>query len=352
MSQTPPTAEASTPQKGANQEGAGGARRTVMSGMRTTGPLHIGHYFGTLRYWLKLQEQDACYFGAMDLHAMTTAYKRTADLEGFRRDMIATWVAFGIDPERSVMFVQSRVPEHIELFAFFAMITPMGWLERVPSWKDAEEEAKASETHNLGRFSYPVLQAADIAVYRGTHVPVGQDQVAHLELNREIIRRFNFLYKTKLPEPQALLTDTPVLAGTDGRKMSKSYSNYFGLIQEEKELQKNVKLMVTDPQRVRREDPGDPEVCSVYSYHKLFSPPQDVAWAAEGCRTAGIGCGDCKAKLFENINSFMKVPREKHRELLKDSHSLDSIIESGCERARDFAMRNLAQIRDKMKFEK
>ncbi len=318
----------------------------VMSGTRSTGALHLGHYFGWLSNCLKLQDQYECYFGIMDWHGMTTAYKSTKEIKNWNRDIFAEIVAWGLDPEKSTLFIQSDVPEHIELFMYFMNLTPMGWLERVPTWKDAEEEAKASDTHNLGRFSYPVLQAADIAVYGAALVPVGADQVAHLELTREIIRRFNHLYKAKLPEPKALLTETPSFPGLDGRKMSKSYNNSILLSEEEKSLKKKVNSMVTDPQRVRREDKGNPEVCPVYSYHKLFSSNEDLKWVVDGCTTAGIGCGDCKAKLCGNIEQMIKIPREKKKELLNNPKTLDSIIEAGREKARREARKNIQTIRD------
>ena len=261
----------------------------VMSGTRATGKLHVGHYFGALKNWIELQKSYECFFGVMDWHGMTTAYKRVDEIPQWNRDIFAELLAWGIDPQASTIFIQSQVPEHLELFMIFANLTPMGWLERVPTWKDAEEEAKASDTHNLGRFAYPVLQAADIAMYRAHRVPVGQDQVSHLELTREIIRRFNHLYKGKLPEPQALLTETPLVPGLDGRKMSKSYNNGLDLDEDEKSIQKKVRAMPTDPQRVRREDPGEPTRCNVYHFHKLFSSSEDVKWVEVGCRTAGIG---------------------------------------------------------------
>lgn len=318
----------------------------VMSGTRSSGALHLGHYFGWLSNCLKLQDQYECYFGIMDWHGMTTAYKNTKEIKNWNRDIYAEIVAWGLDPEKSTLFIQSEVPEHIELFMYFMNLTPMGWLERVPTWKDAEEEAKASDTHNLGRFSYPVLQAADIAVYGAALVPVGADQVAHLELTREIIRRFNHLYKAKLPEPKALLTETPSFPGLDGRKMSKSYNNSILLAEEEKSLKKKVNSMVTDPQRIRREDKGNPEVCPVYSYHKLFSSNEDLKWVVDGCTTAGIGCGDCKAKLCGNIEQMIKIPREKKKELLNNPKTLDSIIEAGREKARTEARKNIQTIRD------
>lgn len=320
----------------------------VMSGTRTTGPLHIGHYLGWLSNCLKVQNDYECYFGIMDLHGLTTAYKTASEIKNWNRDIFAECIAWGIDPEKSTLFIQSMVPEHIELFMYFANLTPMGWLERVPTWKDAEEEARANDTHNLGRFSYPVLQAADIAIYFGSLVPVGADQVAHLELTREIIRRFNSIYKGKIPEPKPMLTETPAFPGLDGRKMSKSYGNSILLSEEEKALKKKINGMVTDPQRIRREDTGRPEVCSVYAYHKQFSTADDLKWAFEGCTTAGIGCGDCKSKLCGNIEQMLKNPREKKKELLNNPKTLDSIIEAGCEKARKEARKNIQSIKDWM----
>jgi tryptophanyl-tRNA synthetase len=323
----------------------------VMSGMRVTGRLHIGHYWGTLQNWVKLQDEYECFFGAMDWHGMTTAYKSPKEIKPWTREMIAEFIAWGVNPEKSTLFVQSRVPEHLELFMIFANMVPMGWLERVNTWKDAVEEMKASDTHNLGRFAYPVLQAADIAVYRAQNVPVGADQVAHLEVSREIVRRFNHLYKAKLPEMTPLLTETPVVPGLDGRKMSKSYGNTLFLTEDsEKDLKKKVNMMVTDPARVRREDPGEPTVCSVYGYHKLYSSAEDLQWVETGCRTAGIGCGDCKGRLAANIEKLSAEPREKKKELLNNPTRLDSIIDAGCEKAGMEARKTLEIVRSNMKW--
>lgn len=321
----------------------------LMSGVRTTGALHWGNYLGAVKNWIDLQSQYQCFFGVMDWHGMTSHYKAPDQITMWNRDIIAEFIAWGVDPEKSTLFIQSQVPEHLELFIIFANLTPMGWLERVPTWKDAEEENKQNDTHNLGRFAYPVLQAADIAIYRGMKVPVGADQVAHLELSREIIRRFNHLYKSKLPEPQALLTASAVVPGLDGRKMSKSYGNTLLLSEDEKSMQKKIKAMPTDPQRVRREDAGDPDKCNVYSYHQLFSKSEDLQWVVEGCRSAGIGCGDCKMKLAENINNLSKEPREKKKELLNQPGRLDSIIQHGCEKARTEAQATLRIVKGSMK---
>ncbi len=321
----------------------------VMSGMRVTGPLHFGHYFGVLRNWVQLQSEYQCFFGIMDWHGMTTAYKTTSEIPAWGRDAYAEYLAWGVDPEKATVFVQSMVPEHLELFMIFANLTPMGWLERVPSWKDAEEEAKANDTHNLGRFFYPVLQAADIAIYKGQKVPIGQDQVSHLELTREIIRRFNKIYKGKIPEPAALLTDTPLVPGLDSRKMSKSYGNGLNLTEDEKSMGKKVRGMPTDPARVKREDPGDPLKCNVYTYHKLFSTEEDRQWVREGCTTAGIGCGDCKGRLLSRIEEMVREPRERKKDLLNNPNRLDSIMRDGSEKASQVARETLREVKHLMK---
>lgn len=323
----------------------------VMSGVRITGELHIGNYWGAIRNWLDLQGQYNCFFGLMDWHGLTTAYKRSDEILPLMREMYAEMIAWGIDTDKSTLFIQSHVPEHLELFMIFANLTPMGWLERVPTWKDAEEEARASDTHNLGRFAYPVLQAADIALYNGALVPVGQDQVSHLELSREIIRRFNHLYKAKLVEPKAMLTSSPVLVGLDGRKMSKSYNNTVLLTEkDEKAVKKKVNSMLTDPSRSLRENPGNPEICPVYSFHKLYSSDDDLKWVVTGCTTAGIGCGDCKAKLAFNLNAKTEIPRQKKAELVSKPEDLNRLIKQNCEKARHYAQKTLETVRHHMKW--
>jgi len=324
------------------------SKRRLMSGMRASGELHIGHYFGALKSWLNLQDQYQCYFGVMDLHGMTTAYKKTHEVYTWSRSLFAEFLAWGIDTKKSVLFIQSEVKEHLELFFILANLTPMGWLERVPTWKDAEEEAIASDTHNLGRFAYPVLQAADIALYKGMVVPVGQDQVAHLELTREIIRRMNKLYKLGVPEPKPLLTDTSSVPGIDGRKMSKSYGNVLGLTESPSTLKKKIMTMPTDPNRVKREDVGEPSKCNVYLYHKLFSQPSDLKWVEGGCRSAGIGCGDCKIRLFEWMDHFMGPARDDKKRLLGDSGYLDDIIKQGNQKAREDASKTLFEVKSAM----
>lgn len=323
----------------------------VVSGVRVTGELHIGNYWGAIHNWLALQDKYQCFFGIMDWHGLTTAYKRSDEILPLMREMYAEMLAWGIDTDKATLFIQSHVPEHLELFMIFANLTPMGWLERVPTWKDAEDEAKASDTHNLGRFAYPVLQAADIALYNGALVPVGHDQIAHLELSREIVRRFNHIYKGKLRECKPLLTETPTLPGLDGRKMSKSYNNTILLTEkDEKSLKKKVNMMMTDPQRARRENPGNPEICPVYSFHKLYSTADELGWVVAGCTSAGIGCGDCKAKLALNMNAKTEIPRAKKAELMSKPEDLNRQIKQNCEKARHYAQKTLETVRHHMKW--
>jgi tryptophanyl-tRNA synthetase len=327
-------------------------KNRVMSGMRTTERLHMGNYFGALKNWITLQETSECFFGAMNWHSMTDGFKTPDIFTKHTRDIIIDWLAMGIDPTKCTIFIQSEVPGLLELNMLLTVITPMGWLDRVTTWKDAEEELKQKDAHNLGRLSYPVLQTADILIFKGEKVPVGKDQVPHLELAREIVRRFNFLYKSKLPEPQALLTETPMLMGLDGRKMSKSYGNVLPLIDEPQNIEKICKSMVTDPARVRRTDPGNPEVCPVFSFHKLFTDQAEKAQIDVDCRSAAIGCMDCKLKLAKNINSFLKEPLEKRKELLNNPSQLDAIIDDGCQKASKVAEATMLEVRSALGWQK
>lgn len=322
--------------------------KRVMSGMRTTNKLHMGNYFGALKNWIELQKNHQCFFGAMNWHSLTSGYKTPEIFKEYVRPMIIDWLAFGIDPDKSTIYIQSEIPELLELNMIFMMLTPLPWLERVNTWKDAIDEMKQTDTYNLGRFHYPVLQTADIAIFKGQGVPVGQDQAAHLELSREIVRRFNFLYKGKLPEPATLLTETPIVLGTDGRKMSKSYGNVVPLLDEPQNIEKLTKTMVTDPARVRRTDPGDPGKCPVFSFHKLFTGEQEKQEIDTECRRAGIGCGDCKIKLAKNINSFMKEPLECQKALMANPGKVDEIIKTGCEKARKEAKSTLQEVKNNL----
>jgi tryptophanyl-tRNA synthetase len=269
--------------------------------MRPTGKLHLGNYMGALANWVKLQSQYDCYFFIADWHALTTDYADTSQVAQNTLDVILDYLGAGLDPEKSVLFLQSRVPQHAELFLLLSMVTPLGWLERVPTYKEQQENLTGKDLNTYGFLGYPLLQAADILLYQPDFVPVGQDQVAHVELTREVARRFNQFYKPGanaehevLPEPQVLLTPSPKLPGTDGRKMSKSYGNTILLTDPALEVRKKLKTMVTDPARVRRTDPGDPDKCPVGDLHKVFSTPETLAKVYEGCRSAGIGCIECK----------------------------------------------------------
>jgi tryptophanyl-tRNA synthetase len=271
----------------------------MLSGMRPTGRLHLGNYFGALSNWVRLQDRYECFFFVADWHALTTDYARGNDLRENSLQVAIDYLAAGLDPERSAIFVQSAIPEHAELHLLFSMVTPLGWLERVPSYKDMQESL-GQDIHTYGFLGYPVLQSADILMYKAAAVPVGEDQVAHVELTREIARRFNHLYGPLFPEPASILTSTPKLPGTDGRKMSKSYGNTIPLGAPPDAVRQAMLTMMTDPARKRRTDPGNPEVCPVFGYHKVLSDEKTIGDVDQGCRSAGIGCVECKGWLFES----------------------------------------------------
>src|SRR5881227_984930 len=286
-------------------------RKRVLSGMRATGKLHLGNFVGALDNWVRMQDQYEFFFFIADWHALTTDYADTSEVKANSLDVLLDWLAAGLDPERCTMFIQSHVPQHAELHLLFSMITPLGWLERVPTYKEQQQNIKDKDLNTYGFLGYPVLQAADILIYKGDFVPVGEDQVAHIELTREIARRFNGFYKGSrnldvLPEPQPLLTPTPKLPGTDGRKMSKSYGNTIMLADPEPVVRQKLKTMVTDPARVRRSDPGNPDVCPVGDLHKIFSSKETMAKVDAGCRTAGIGCIECKGWAADSIIPILK----------------------------------------------
>lgn len=321
----------------------------VLSGMRPTGPLHLGHYFGALENWVRMQNggEYRCYFMSADWHALTTGYQDTKEIARFRREMLADWMAVGIDPERSTLFAQAAVPEHAELATLLGMITPVPWLERVPSYKELRGELADRDLSTIGFLGYPLLQTADIAVYRATHVPVGEDQVAHVELSREIVRRFNNYYRPVFPEPQALVTKTRRLAGLDGRKMSKSYGNAVYLSEPAEEARQKIMTAPTDPARVRRTDPGNPEVCNIYAYHGLFQEPAALEEIASGCRTAGIGCVDCKKRLLGKLEVF-REPIRQRREAILASSEIDDVIAQGNAAARLEAQKTMSEAREAM----
>jgi tryptophanyl-tRNA synthetase len=323
-------------------------RERVFSGMRPTGQLHLGHLFGALGNWVRLQQDYECVYCVVDLHALTTAYEDVGDIRRNAREMVADWIAVGVDPERSIVFRQSDVHEHAELLALLGMVTPVSWLERVPTYKgQIAELGEAIDTY--GFLGYPLLQTADIILYKATQVPVGQDQVPHIELAREVVRRVNHLYGEIFPEPQALLAEFPLVLGPDNRKMSKSYGNALTLGMDDEEIDRMVMSMITDPQRVRRDIPGRPEVCNVFSWHRLLrAPPEELDEIYRGCTTATLGCVDDKRGLAARVRATIAPIRDRREALLAEPERIDAILAEGAERARAIAAPNLAEIKAAM----
>ncbi len=321
----------------------------VVSGMRPTGRLHLGHLHGALANWVRLQESNRCFFFSADWHALTTSYHQSEVVKQSEREMFVDFIAAGIDPEKSTLFIQSEVKEHAELYLLLGMITPLGWLERSPSYKEMREQITDRDLALYGFLGYPVLMTADIIMYKATRVPVGVDQVPHLELSREIVRKFNFHYGPVFPEPLPLLTDAPKVVGTDGRKMSKSYGNAVELGESAESTTKKIMAAVTDPARKRRQDPGNPEVCGIFYLHKVYSEPQTVQWVDQNCRTAGIGCVDCKRKLLEKLAPEQERLRERREALLARPKDLDEIVQLGIGKARAVAQRTMEEVRTAMK---
>lgn len=390
----------------------------VLSGMRPTGKLHLGHYHGVLKNWVQLQHQYECFFFVADWHALTTHYEDPQIIEQSVWDMVIDWLAAGINPGSATLFLQSKVPEHAELHLLLSMMTPLGWLERVPTYKDQQEKLKEKDLATYGFLGYPLLQSADILMYRAGHVPVGADQVSHVELTREIARRFNHLYgkepgfeenaeaaiqkmgkktaklyrslkkkyleqgdqealevarallkeqqnitigdrerlfgyiegggKVILPEPHPLLTPAAKMPGLDGQKMSKSYGNTIGLREDEDSVAQKIKTMRTDPQRVRRTDPGDPDKCPVWQLHDVYSDDSIKCWVQDGCRSAGIGCLECKAPIIDAVLAEQKPIRERAKQYEKDRELVRSIVIEGSERAKDAARQTLDEVRKVM----
>ncbi len=324
-------------------------RPVVVSGMRPTGRLHLGHLHGALSNWVRLQAEAECYFFSADWHALTTNYHDTAIIKSSEREMFVDFIAAGVDPQRCTLFVQSEVKEHAELFLLLAMITPLGWLERSPSYKEMREQITDRELALYGFLGYPVLQTADVVLYKGDRVPVGVDQVPHIELARAIVRKFNFHYGPVFPEPQALLTEAPKVVGIDGRKMSKSYGNAIELGESAESTTKKIMGAVTDPARKRRQDPGNPEVCGIYYLHKVYSDADTVKWVDVNCRTAGIGCVDCKRKLLEKLAPDQERLRERRETLLARPKDLDDLVQLGIGKARHVAAHTMGEVRAAMK---
>lgn len=397
------------------------ANQRVLSGMRPTGQLHLGHYHGVLKNWLTLQNKYECFFFVADWHALTTEYEDPHIISESIWDMVIDWLAVGIDPGAAKIFIQSRVPEHAELHLLLSMCTPLSWLERVPSYKDQQKKLSNKDLTTYGFLGYPLLQTADILIYKAGNVPVGEDQVAHVELSREIARRFNYLYgreagfeekaeaaarkmgkknnrlyqdlrknyqergdaqalekaralievqqnisigdrerligylegggKVILPEPRALLAPTSKLLGLDGRKMSKSYGNTISLRENPVSVEEKIKTMQTDPNRVRREDPGDPGKCPVWNLHEVYSNDEVKDWVQTGCRSAGIGCLDCKGPLIDSILKEQSPIRERAREYQEDTETVRGIISEGCEAAREIARETIRDVRQAMGLE-
>ena len=395
-----------------------GQNARVLSGMRPTGLLHLGHYHGVLKNWLQLQHEYQCYFFVADWHALTTHYDDPSIIAESVWDMVIDWLAAGINPGTATLFIQSRVPEHAELHLLLSMLTPLGWLERVPSYKDQQEKLKEKDLATYGFLGYPLLQSADILIYKATQVPVGEDQVAHVELTREIARRFNHLYgrevgfeekaesaikkmgkknaklyaelrrryqeegdhdaiqtahalldsqqnislgdrerlvgylegggKLILPEPDSLLTPTSKMPGLDGQKMSKSYHNTLSLREEPDTVRQKISTMQTDPARVRRTDPGEPAKCPVWQWHEVYSSDEVKTWVNEGCRTAGIGCLDCKAPIIDAVLAEQAPILERAKEFSENEGLVHNIINEGCEKARDIARQTLEEVRQAM----
>tara|TARA_A100001015_G_scaffold302607_1_gene391026 strand:- start:458 stop:1675 length:1218 start_codon:yes stop_codon:yes gene_type:complete len=390
----------------------------VLSGMRPTGRLHLGHYHGVLKNWIELQHTHECYFFVADWHALTTEYDNTEIIAASVTDMVIDWLAAGVSPGTASLFIQSRVPEHAELHLLLSMMTPLGWMERVPSYKDQQEKLKEKDLATYGFLGYPLLQSADILIYKAGHVPVGEDQVAHVELTREVARRFNHIYgkesdfETKaqkaiakmgkksaklynnlrkeyqeqgdeeslnvakalldsqqnisvgdrerlfgflegsgriiLPEPQALLTKAAKMPGLDGQKMSKSYGNTIALREDPKQLTTKLRTMPTDPARVRRNDPGNPDKCPVWQLHAIYSPQEVQDWVKQGCTSAAIGCVECKQPVIDSVLAELKPIQERAREYEQDLNTVQSIINDGCEKARDIARDTLEDVRKSM----
>ncbi|MBF0545727.1 MAG: tryptophan--tRNA ligase [Candidatus Riflebacteria bacterium] len=323
-------------------------KKRLVSGMRTTGSLHLGHYEGTLKNWVKLQNDYDCLFFCAVWHAFTDRLKIDR-LPQIIEEMVIDWLSVGINPEKTIIFRQSALLQHAELSTILSMFTPLGWLERCPTFKDEVRDEETHERVSLGKLQYPVLMTADVAVYKAESVPVGRDQLPHLELSREILRRFNSNYGEIFPEPKEVLSDCPCLPGIDNRKMSKSYNNSIELRETEETLKSKIHLMITDPQRVRRNDPGNPDVCPVFAYHKIYSPLR-LEEINSGCRTAGIGCRDCKNILFLAINEILEKFRQKRFEIEKKPGLIKDILMHGEKKANEIAESTMTQVRKVLGF--
>lgn len=317
--------------------------------MRPTGPLHLGNYFGALANWVDMQDTYDCFFFIADWHALTSEYEETSRVKGHIQTLIIDWLSAGLSPEKCTFFVQSDIKEHAELFLILSMITPVPWLERNPTYKDQIVQLSNKDLSTFGFLGYPVLQAADIIMYKANGVPVGIDQVPHVEITREIARRFNFLYGNVFPEPEAILTETPKILGLDRRKMSKSYDNAIYLSDSPDEIASKVMKMITDPQRMRRSDPGNPDVCNVFTFHKIYTDPELVAKIDKECRAAKIGCVECKKIMAENLIKGLEPIREKRRYYEERPELVEEIIKDGGGKATAVARQTMEAVRSAVK---
>ncbi|SMC10118.1 tryptophan--tRNA ligase [Nitratiruptor tergarcus] len=315
----------------------------IVSGMRPTGKLHLGHYLGVLKNWVELQKENECFFFVADWHALSTSYEDKLNLKNLSIELVRDWIAAGIDPQKSTIFIQSAIKEHAELYVLLNMITPLGWLERNPTYKDQLAQIKNKDIHTAGFLTYPVLQTADIVLYDAQAVPIGEDQKPHLEIAREIVRRFHHLFECEIfTEPKELLSPTPRLLGLDGRKMSKSYNNAIFLSDTPEEVWSKLRVAKTDPQRVKRTDPGNPEVCLIYDYHKAFSDEETIQKVEEGCRSAGIGCVECKKWCAASIEKVLEPMRERRESVSNEDIAI--ILQKGEQKAKQEAAKKMQAV--------
>ena len=313
--------------------------------MRPTGQLHLGHLHGALKNWLRLQRDYRCFFFVADWHALTTDYASPQGIQQSTLEMVTDWLSVGLDPKRCVLFRQSRIKEHAELHLLLSMITPVPWLERNPTYKEQMRELEGKDLSTYGFLGYPVLQAADIIIYKAHKVPVGVDQAPHVELTREIVRRFNQLYRPIFPEPEVLLTETQKLPGLDGRKMSKSYNNAVFLSDSTKEIEQKLSRMITDPARVRRQDPGEPEKCPAFQLHKIYCTPDEIDYVSKGCRTAGIGCLDCKKVMIKHVIKEVEPFQEKRAAYQRRPADVEDVLAAGNRIAQEKAAETMDEVR-------
>jgi tryptophanyl-tRNA synthetase len=324
-------------------------KKRIVSGMRPTGRLHLGHVHGALNNWRSLQDDYECFYFIADWHALTSEYERTEIIKESTRDIIIDWISVGLDPNRSVFFIQSSLKEHAELHLIFSMVTPLSWLERNPTYKEQLKEMAQKNLYTYGFLGYPVLQAADILMYKANGVPVGEDQSPHVELTREIARRFNHFYGEVFPLPEVLLTPEAKILGIDRRKMSKGYDNAIFISDPKEVIEKRVREMITDPQRARRSDPGRPDYCNVFSFHELYTDTEKVREIDTACRNATIGCVECKQIMAASLNAALEPVREKRRELEASPQTIDAIMEEGNRKARKIARGTMEEVREVVK---